>query len=295
VGFKFQRYDWTARFKWNGADFYDLVGPTKTSRKGYAVGLGHKMSLLWDDPRDLSLDLNADVYGKLDTLPGFQNVASKSDSIASVNARLSYTNLRGSLGKVDPEKGVRWDVFAGLDRASGLSFPKVLGSFDIGQPLPLGHASFFLRSAAGYAWGDETNPLAGYYLGGFGNNWVDHGDEKRYRKWYALPGIELNELAGRSFVRTMAELNLPPLRFAHAGTAGFYASWIRPALFAGVAVADPDRASTRRTVWNTGAQFDLSITTLSALDLMLSFGQAVAFEQGRKARYETMVSLKVLR
>ena len=295
VGFKFQRYDWTGRFKWNGADFYDLVGPTKTSRKGYAVGLGHKMSLLWDDPRDLSLDVNADVYGKLDTLPGFQNVASKSDSIASVNARLSYSNLRGSLGKVDPEKGVRWDVFAGLDRASGLSFPKLLGSFDIGQPLPLGHASFFLRSAAGYAWGDETNPLAGYYLGGFGNNWVDHGDEKRYRKWYALPGIELNELAGRSFIRTMAELNLPPLRFAHAGTAGFYASWIRPALFAGVAVADLDRASTRRTVWNTGAQLDLSITTLSALDLMLSFGQAVAFEQGRKARYETMVSLKVLR
>ena len=295
VGFQFQRYDWTARFKWNGADFYDLFGPTKTSRKGYAAGLGHKRSLIWDEPREMSLAVDADFYGKLDTLPGFQNVASKSDSIASLSARLSYSNLRGSLGKVDPEKGVRWDVFAGLDRASGQSFPKLLGSFDIGQPLPLGHASFFLRSAAGYAWGDETNPLAGYYLGGFGNNWVDHGDEKRYRKWYALPGIELNELAGRSFVRTMAELNLPPLRFAHAGTAGFYASWIRPALFAGVAIADPDRASTRRTVWNTGAQLDLSITTLNALDLMLSFGQAVAFEQGRKARYETMISLKVLR
>ncbi len=295
LGLKFQRYDWTGRFKWNGADFYDLAGPTKTSRKGYAVGLGHKKSLLWDDPRDLTLDMNADFFGKLDTLPGFQNVASKSDTIASLNARLSYTNLRGSLGKVDFEKGVRWDLFAGLDRASGQTFPKLLGSFDIGRPLPLGHASFFLRSAAGYAWGDETNPLAGYYLGGFGNNWVDHSDEKRYRKWYAFPGVALNELAGRSFLRTMAELNLPPLRFAHAGTAGFYASWIRPALFASVALTDPDRASTRRTVWNTGAQFDLSITTLSALDLTLSFGQAVSFEQGRKARYETMVSLKVLR
>jgi hypothetical protein len=295
VGFKFQRYDWTARFKWNGADFYDLVGPTKTSRKGYAVGLGHKMSLLWDDPRDLNLEVNADFYGKLDTLPGFQNVASKSDSIASLNARLSYSNLRGSLGKVDSEKGVRGDIFAGLDRASGLNFPKLLGTFDIGRPLPFGHASIFLRSAAGYAWGDEKNPLAGYYLGGFGNNWVDRGDEKRYRKWYAFPGIELNELGGRGFLRTMAEMNLPPLRVSRAGTASFYASWLRPALFASVAVADPDRAATRRTVWNAGAQFDLSITTLSALDLMLSFGQAVAFEDGRKARHETMVSLKVLR
>ena len=182
-----------------------------------------------------------------------------------------------------------------VDQASGKNFPKVQGTFDVGQPLPLGHASIFLRSAAGYAWGDETNPLAAYYLGGFGNNWVDRGDEKRYRKWYAFPGVELNALAGRSFARSMVELNLPPLRFAHAGTAGFYASWIRPALFASVAVTDPDRGFTRRTTWNTGAQFDLSITTLSALDLTLSFGQAVAFEQGAKARYETMVSLKVLR
>lgn len=295
VGFQFQRYDWTARFKWNGADFYDLVGPTKTSRKGYAAGLSHKRSLIWDEPREMSLVVDADFFGNLDTLPGFQNVPSTSSSIASLSARLTYSNLRGSLGKVDAEKGVRWDVAGLLERASGRNFPKLLGTFDIGRPLPLGHSSFFLRSAAGYAWGDETNSLAAYYLGGFGNNWVDHGDEKRYRKWYAFPGVELNELAGRSFLRTMAELNLPPLRFAHAGTAGFYASWIRPAIFASAAVTDPDRGSTRRTVWNTGAQFDLSITTLSALDLTLSFGQAVSFEQGRKARYETMVSLKVLR
>ena len=295
VGFKFQRFDWTARVKWNGADFYDLVGPTKTSRKGYAIGLGHKKSLLWDDPRELSLDINADIFGKLDTLPGFQNVASKSASIQSLSAKLSYTNLRGSVGKVDFEKGLRWDLDASLEHASGKAFPKLQGAFDIGQALPLGHASVFLRSAAGYAWGDASNPLSSFYLGGFGNNWVDRGDEKRYRKWYAFPGAELNELAGRSFVRSTAELNLPPVRFSNAGTPGFFASWIRPAAFAGVAVTDPDRGTLRRTVWDVGGQVDLSITTLSALDLMVSFGQAVAFEQGRKARYETMISLKVLK
>ena len=295
VGFKFQRYDWTARFKWNGADFYDLVGPTKTSRKGYAAGLAHKKSLLWDDPREMSLDLNADVFGKLDTLPGFQNVASKSTSIQSLSAKLSYSNLRGSVGKVDPEKGVRWDLQTSVERASGKTFPKLQGSVDIGQPLPLGHAAVFLRSSVGYAWGDETNPLASFYLGGFGNNWVDRGDEKRYRKWYAFPGADLNALAGRSFARTTLELNLPPIRFSRAGTPGFFASWIRPAAFAGVAVTDPDRGSRRRTTWDLGAQLDLSITTLSALDLMVSFGQAVAFEPGGLKNYETMISLKVLR
>jgi hypothetical protein len=295
VGFKFQRFDWTARFKWNGADFYDLVGPTKSSRKGYAAGIGHKKSLIWDDPREMSLEVNADFFGKLDTLPGFQNVTSKSTSIASLTARLAYTNLRGSVGKVDAEKGVRFDLLTSLERASGRTFPKFIGTFDIGQPLPLGHASVFLRSAAGYAWGDRTNPLSSLYLGGFGNNWVDRGDEKRYRKWYAFPGVELNALAGRSFVRSTAELNLPPMRFSRAGRPGFFANWIRPAVFAGVAVTDPDRRFFRRTTGNVGAQLDLSITTLSALDLMVSVGQAVAFEKGGKARHETMISLKVLR
>ena len=295
AGFKFQRFDWTARFKWNGADFYDLVGPTKTSRKGYAIGLGHKKTLLWDEPRELSLDLNADVYGKLDTLPGFQNVASKSTSIQSLSARLSYTNLRGSVGKVDLEKGVRGDFEASLERASGKTFPKVQGTFDLGQPLPLGHASIFLRSAAGYAWGDATNPLSSFYLGGFGNNWVDHGDEKRYRKWYAFPGVELNELGGRSFLRSTLEINLPPMRFSRAGRPGFFASWLRPAIFSGVLVSDPDRSSRRRTTYDAGAQLDISITTLSALDLMISVGQAVSFAPGARANHETMISLKVLR
>ncbi|MEO5762595.1 MAG: hypothetical protein ABIR28_09825 [Vicinamibacteria bacterium] len=295
ANFKFQRYDWTARAKWNGADFYDLFGPTKSSRKGYALGLGHKTSLLWDDPREMSLDVNADVFGKLDTLPDFQNVASTSTSIMSLSAKVAYTNLRGSVGKVDPEKGVRWDVVTSLERASGKTFPKLQGSFDIGQPLPVGHASVFLRSAAGYAWGDKSNPLSSFFFGGFGNNRVDRGDEKRYRKWYAFPGAELNAIGGRSFARSTLELNLPPVRFSRLGRPGFFASWIRPAAFAGVLVTNPDRGSFRRTTWDLGTQLDLSITMLSTLDLIVSAGQAVAFDPGGRKHYETMISLKVLR
>ena len=31
-------------------------------------------------------------------------------------------------------------------------------------------------------------PFANFFFGGFGNNYVDHGDEKRYREYYSLPG-----------------------------------------------------------------------------------------------------------
>ena len=44
-----------------------------------------------------------------------------------------------------------------------------------------------------------------------------------------------------------------------------------------------------------GAQVDISIAVLSALELMVSAGAGIAVEEGRPARREVMLSLKVLR
>ena len=76
-------------------------------------------------------------------------------------------------------------------------------------------------------------PFANFYFGAFGNNWVDHRDEKQYREVYSFPGASLDEIAGRTFVKSMLEWNLPPVRFPRVGKPGFYASWARPALFVG--------------------------------------------------------------
>jgi hypothetical protein len=51
----------------------------------------------------------------------------------------------------------------------------------------------------------------------------------------------------------------------------------------------------RRTVTDLGAQLDVRLSMLSALDLTLSVGQAFAFESGRPTRHEFMASLKILR
>ena len=52
----YRRFDWNGHAAWNNADFYDLFGPTKTSRRGYDVGLGHTKLLLFDEPRRLTAD-----------------------------------------------------------------------------------------------------------------------------------------------------------------------------------------------------------------------------------------------
>ena len=59
---------------WNRSDFYDLFGPTKRSRKGYAAKLGYDWLLIYDEPRRLDLLLDLAYYDKIDTLPNAQNV-----------------------------------------------------------------------------------------------------------------------------------------------------------------------------------------------------------------------------
>ena len=292
---EFQRYDWTFGFQLNGADFYDLFGPTKTSLKGHAVKLGYRKTLIYDQPRQLDLSADVTYYGGLERLPDYQNVPTDFENELATRARLRYTNLRHSLGNVDEEKGIRWDFVFDGDRVKGKSFPKLRSDLDLGLALPLKHSSIWLRSSAGHSAGDRDEPFASFFFGGFGNNWVDRREEKRYREWYSFPGVELNELRGRNYVKSMVEWNLPPVRFRRVGSPGFYATWARPALFASAIVTDVDAPSFRRTVTNVGSQVDFRLSAFSTLDMTLSAGYAVALEEGRAARHEGMISLKVLR
>ena len=299
---RWRRWDWRAFASWNRADFYDLFGPTKTSRKGYGLGLGHDRVLIDDRPRTLRLTADAALHGDLEVLPEYQNVQAPFRRLISAQVRLDYANLRSSLGHVDDEKGFRWYLRGTADRGTpepldGLdtgaldgTAPTALGGWDMGFALPWGHSSVWLRTAAGAAWGDRANPLASFYFGGFGNNWVDHRDIKRYREPESFPGLEINEVPARTFGRAMLEWNLPPLRFRHLGTPGFYASWARTSVFATALDADPGGE-----FGNLGVQVDVRLTVLSRLDLTVSAGWAVAVQRGTfPSRDEAMLSLKIL-
>lgn len=292
---EYHRYDWRAYASLNGADFYDLFGPTKTGRKGYALGLGWKHTLLYDEPRRIDLEIDGRLAGNLDRLPDYQNVEVDVNRLASFEARLSGTHVRSSLGAVDDEKGHRWSVSAQADAVQGDVVPRLLGTYDLGAALPLGHSSVWLRTAAGASPRSRDNPFANFFFGGFGNNWVDRGDEKRYRQHYSLPGAELNEIGGRNFVKALVEWNLPPVRFSRMGTPGFHVTWARPAVFAGALATNLDARAARRVAATVGAQLDLRFVVLSNLDMTVSIGGAAALENGFAPRREAMVSLKVLR
>jgi len=283
---EYRRYDWRARTRWNGADFYDLFGPTKTSRKGYLIEAGHTNTLIFDEPRRLDLDVDGTVAGRLDRLPEYQNVPVAIDRLARLQAKLAYADVRKSLGYVDDESGRRWSATINGEHVNGVTVPKVYATYDQGVALPLGHSSIWSRSAAGFSPGDRRLPFANFYFGGFGNNWVDHGDEKRYREWYSFPGAGLNEIGGRNFAKSGLEWNAPPWRFRRVGIPAFYAMWLRPAVFVTGLSTNLDAPESRRVLTNAGGQIDVRFGALSALDLTLSIGGAVALERGRAMRRE---------
>jgi hypothetical protein len=164
---EFRHSLWTFGARWNGADFYDLFGPTKRSREGYSAYVGYERPLIYSPPEEMSLKVDAAYYGDLDSLPAFQNIPSPSDRLFTANIGLEYEYPRASIGWVDDETGHLWGLYTHTYVADGDVIPSLYGKFDIGFALPLGHSSIWLRNAAGVNWGDRDNPLVSAYFGGF--------------------------------------------------------------------------------------------------------------------------------
>jgi hypothetical protein len=284
---------WRLRLRHNDADFYDLFGPTERSRAGTAGSIGYRRSFIYDPPRQLDLEAGLTYYTGLDTLPEAQEIGTQFDTLTSFNAALNYTDTTRSLGAVDHESGWRWNAALGIDHANGDGFPSLRGGVDAGVPLPVNNASVWLYTAAGSVWGDRASPLGSFYMGGFGNNYVDDREVKRYRDYVSLPGFEINEVSARTFVRAVAEVNLPPVRFEEVGVPALFLSSMRSALFLGGLELETAHGA-RRSLQTAGVQVDFNITAAHRLPMVFSIGYAQGFEDGAREGGEVLISLKIM-
>jgi hypothetical protein len=285
---------WTAGLTWNAANFYDLFGPIKRSRRGYSAFFDYERPLIYAPPETMYLVAKLAHFGDLESLPGFQNVDSPTDRLNEAEIGIVHKHPRASIGKVDDETGFQWAMLVHAYEAEGNITPSVLGTLDVGWQLPLRHSSLWLRTGLGVASGERDDPLSNAFFGGFRNNYVDSGEAKRYREMLSMPGFEIDALSGRSFAKAMLELNLPPIRFEKLGTPGFYGSWIRPALFTTALTTNPESDAAKVDAYNVGLQFDLQLQVLHRLPMMLSLGYARGFEGDGKGEDEIMLSLKLL-
>jgi hypothetical protein len=285
---------WRAGLAWNRSNFYDLFGPTRRGRKGYAAKLGYDQFLIFEPPKRLEVSYDIAYYDKIDTLPGAQNIATTFDRLFTGELAVRYSDVRRSLGAVDDEKGVNWTAVATGHRMENSTVTQLRGGFDAGVPLPLGHSSVWSRSAGGVANGDRNNPILNYYFGGFGNNFVDDGVVKRYREFGSMPGFQIDEISGRTFVKQTLEWNLPPMVFESLGKPSLHLQSARPALFASALWTDPQDSTLRKTYGSLGGQVDMRLSVLYWYDMTLSTGFAVGYKGSRRSSNEWMISLKIL-
>jgi hypothetical protein len=291
----FDHYPWKISTTYNHADFYDLFGPTKTSRAGYSLAVQYHDILIRDRPELMDFTIRAAGYGGLERLPDYQNVATSFDKFFTLSGKLNYSSLLRTLGAVEYEKGIQTDVSSYNTYVSSKIFPRIYATLDYGLLLPLLHSSIWLRSSAGQSFGGRFDPFANFYFGGFGNNWVDHQEARRYREYYSFPGVAINEIGGKNFGKLLAEWVLPPVHFRHFGVPSLYFNWTQLMLFTSGIVTNFDSSPDRRAFGNVGAQLDLKLVMFSLLESTFSFGYAVAVEQDQRLSNEFMFSLKILR
>ena len=285
---------WRYRYWHNYADFYDLFGPTERARKGDAYIIGYKYPLLFDGPRMLNVDLDLSYFTGLDTLPGNQNVEAQFENLLSARGELNYIHTQQSLGAIDHEKGIRWNLTGYLDYANNDVIPKMRGGFDFGWALPIKHSSLWLYNSGGFSGGNRDNTLANWYFGSYGNNYVDDREVRRYREYNSFPGFDIDELSAQKFIKTVLEWNLPPLRFANVGIPSVFLSAARPALFAGALFSDVGNSRYSQDYYNLGFQVDLTFTIAHRFPMILSFGYARGYLDSKKYDNEWMISLKIL-
>jgi hypothetical protein len=300
---QFHTIAWKFEYWHNNADFYDLTGPTERARKGDAAILSYQRALIYDPPQQLDFKAEAGGYFGLDTLPGAQNVPTGAldRNIGSLALKLDYQDTNKSLGAVDHERGFLANVAFEPDVSSGGAYPRIRGGLAIGAPLGGSHASLWLYTAAGASFGNAANPLGSYYLGGFGNNYIDNREVERYRQYDSFPGFEIDGIAARTFAKAMGEFNLPPIRFAEVGRPSFYLGYLRGALFAGAMQVGPPSGGAQ-TLASVGGQADLNFTVALRLPMTFSIGYARGFRldggpasaAGRQSGGEVMASLKIM-
>ena len=288
-------WNWTFTGNYNYADFYDLFGPTKFSRAGYSFSTKYHKMINWFTPKKTDYYVKLTVYGDMETLPNYQNIASDYSNlyVGTVNYHKSY--LSKSLGGVEPEQGYDWNVYAYSSMAKQTFYPQLINNFDLGFLMPLRNTSLWFRSSLGQSFGDSNKTNSYFYFGGFGNNYLDYRSSQQYRDMSSFPGMEIDAISALNYGKLSTEVNLKPVRFRKAGFKGLYSTYARltmfsMGLFTNIGYDQPQLK--QLNYYATGAQLDFEIVLFSLLKSTLSFGYARAYSP-INSNDQFMVSLKL--
>jgi len=305
----YQRYDLSAQFRWNPASFYDLVGATQASHKGYGTSLdctGRSSST----SRARWSSRHARVTGagsiacrtrKHRHGAGFNQLLETARSCAtricaSPSApRTSSSATSGGLGRQSRACGRR----AGA-AAAWTGFPLVDGGLDVAGP---SRGSATPRCGSGRRPGFDPEragrTVRQLLLRRLRQQRARRGRAAPLRDPQQFPGAGIDAIAASHFARGMVDWNLPALRFRRAGTLALYASWARLSLFgSGLTTNFADTGSSRgaaarRKLADAGAQSTCAAAA-HAVPAHVLVRLGLCARATPRPTHEWMASLKVL-
>ena len=213
----------------------------------------------------------------------------------SAYATYGLSKLRTTLGGVGDETGYSWNASTTTYLANGKLYPSLVSNQEAGILLPwIRNTSFWIRNSIGQSFGDRSSGLSQFYFGGFRNNYIDWQPAEQYRNVLAFAGAEIDQIPAHNYIKTMAELNLIPVRLRGVGTTWLYPTYIKPSLFATHLATDPLKKELSRNLFNTGAQVDIQLVMFSYFKTTWSIGYARMMERGVASKGQFMLSLKLL-
>lgn len=285
---------WNLKATYNYANFYDLFGPTKVSRKGYSVSLKYKDEfIIHKSPETFDWSIRLAGYFDLEKMPDYQNVDASFDKLFTGLFSLNYSFLTKSLGAVEDENGITANFYFYNSLVNKEYIPKLFADFSLATLLPVKNSIFWLRLFSGVAFGDKDNLFTHFYFGGFGNNWVDYQDAQRYRSMESFPGFEINQLEAKNFAKVMLEWNSTPIRFRNLGWLWFYVTYSRLSLFSSALATNYNRFKDIQTAYSLGSQLEFELVFFSLLKTNLAFGYGFGFQREQRLSKEFMISLKL--
>lgn len=292
VSAEYNYWNWSFTGNYNYADFYDLFGPTRFSRAGYSFSARYYKLINRFAPRKTDLYVKASVYGGLETLPQYQNIASdyRNIYVGTFNFHKSY--LRRSLGAIELEQGYDWNFYAYASLAKQTFYPQIVNNFDTGFLLPVRNTTIWLRTSVGQSFGQAGKTNSYFYFGGFGNNYLDYRSAQQYRDMASFPGMEIDAIPALNYGKASLELNLKPLRFKKLGFNGFYSTYVRATFFGMGLFTNMYNSEVQRNYYASGVQLDMEVVLFTLLKSTLSFGYSRAFDQ-TEMKNQFMVSLKL--
>jgi len=292
ISAEYSYWNWTFTGNYNYADFYDIFGPTKFSRAGYSFSTKYLKVINRFSPKKTDFYIKLAVYGDLETLPNYQNVASDYKNLYVGTVNFHKSDLRKSLGAIEPEKGYDWNLYAYSSFAKNVFYPQLISNFDLGFLLPVRNTSLWLRSSIGQSFGKSDKSNSYFYFGGFGNNYLDFRAAEQYREMSSFPGVEIDALSALNYGKLSMELNFKPIRFRKLGFKGLYSTYARFTAFGMGLFANVTGEQPFNDYYASGIQLDMEVVMFSLLKSTLSFGYSKAYQTGLP-NDQFMISLKL--